>query len=678
MRKNNLFNSIFLQWSNKMVFNFTVITDYYKRILLFILLVPNNGLSFNLSENNIFIMANDTIFYEGFENGFAGWNLVNHSDPGSPTIWRTTNTRFVSGNHSAAWNDSVTNSYPHNLHQAIDSPPVTLPLNARIFINFKVFIHLTPNGNYANDYFHVKYTTNSGTTWNNFLNYARSGQHPGWLSFPEDFQPINSPEITHLAGKTVQFRFIAYSDNNDPNGYGIFLDDINIYSQECDFIDPNEPNNSIANATLVELPATISASLCPQNDEDFYKFNLQTGDKIVIVTEHSASWTYLYFYNPNGFTILYAYNEFEYTATTSGTYTVRVTGPWGYSLNYNIYFNSLVPEPNIISVTDIPDDQGMQVRVKWLASFYDPQNLSGQIKEYQLWRKVSDSLQVTKESVFTNNELYSLESLNKNNKIYFSINNEYWDYITTVPAISGRPFLNYSFVAPTLADNMLTTFMVGAVPKNSSDPILWGTEGSGMSEDNLSPGFNNVLIYQTAGGNNIKWEVNDPDVVEFEIYKGIHQLFEPVLETRIASQGAGSIEYLDTELLNGFIYFYIITAKDKSGNVAYSPTISSGVSNLENEIIIPADFSLKQNFPNPFNPLTTIEFYIPSVSNISLRINDVIGREIMELVKGNFTPGIHKIEFNAKNLTSGIYFYTLTASGGNVNFKETKKLILLK
>lgn len=662
-----------------------IFKNNYKLLISIIIFISSaasvfsfNNENGNGSNYNYFFNNNDTLFYEGFENGFDGWSLVNLSNPTAATLWRITETRFVSGSRSAAWNDSVSNSYPHNLYQALDSPPITLPLNARLFIKFKVFIHLTPNGNYTNDYFHVRYTTNGGNTWNNFLNYARSGQHPGWLSFPEDFQPINSPEITHLAGKTVQFRFLTASDNADPNGYGVFLDDIFIYSQECDFIDPNEPNNSVATATPVTLPATIQASLCPQNDEDFYSFQLQAGDQISIATQHSAIWTYLYFLNPNGFTILNAYNEFNYTVQTAGTYFVRVTGPWGYSLNYTIYFNSLVPEPNIISVTDIPDDQGLQVRVKWLASYYDPPASPGQIKEYQLWRKVLDSLNAPPRKVLNGNDLYELNTRDGNENFYFSIEDEYWDYIATVPALQGRPFLNYSYVAPTLANNILTTFKVGAVPKNSSQPILWGEEGSGMSEDNLSPGFNKIEVAPVSIGNKIKWEVNDPDVAEYEIFKGIHELFEPVVEARIALLGSGAIEYIDEELLNGYQYFYIVSAKDVNGNITYSPTVSSSVTSVDGSLAVPSEFLLKQNYPNPFNPSTTIEFSLPSASTISLKIFDILGRELAEIAKGNFSPGIHKVNFDGSSLTSGIYFYKLEASNLEESYSCIKKLIFMK
>jgi predicted outer membrane repeat protein len=89
---------------------------------------------------------------------------------------------------------------------------------------------------------------------------------------------------------------------------------------------------------------------------------------------------------------------------------------------------------------------------------------------------------------------------------------------------------------------------------------------------------------------------------------------------------------------------------------------------------IPQDFVLYDNYPNPFNPVTTIEFAIPSSGQVNLKVHDAIGREITELVNEYKVPGKYNVQFNAANLSSGIYFYTLSAG----SFSRTKKLVLLK
>jgi hypothetical protein len=89
---------------------------------------------------------------------------------------------------------------------------------------------------------------------------------------------------------------------------------------------------------------------------------------------------------------------------------------------------------------------------------------------------------------------------------------------------------------------------------------------------------------------------------------------------------------------------------------------------------IPAKYELRQNFPNPVNPTTTISFDIPTRSIISLKIFDILGREVSTLVFGEMQAGAYTRQWNAANMASGVYFYRLQAG----TYTETKKLLLLK
>ncbi len=85
-------------------------------------------------------------------------------------------------------------------------------------------------------------------------------------------------------------------------------------------------------------------------------------------------------------------------------------------------------------------------------------------------------------------------------------------------------------------------------------------------------------------------------------------------------------------------------------------------------------YNLSQNYPNPFNPSTTIKYSIPQASNVKLTVYNSLGQKIAELVNGSNEAGNHTVNFNASNLSSGMYFYKIEASG----FSEVKKMILLK
>ena len=89
---------------------------------------------------------------------------------------------------------------------------------------------------------------------------------------------------------------------------------------------------------------------------------------------------------------------------------------------------------------------------------------------------------------------------------------------------------------------------------------------------------------------------------------------------------------------------------------------------------VPKDFTLFQNYPNPFNPTTRIKFDIPLTGFVSLKIYDIMGREVENLVEQNLKAGSYEIEFNGMNRSSGIYYYKLYTD----KFQETKKMILVK
>ncbi|MBD3410452.1 MAG: T9SS type A sorting domain-containing protein [Ignavibacteriales bacterium] len=89
---------------------------------------------------------------------------------------------------------------------------------------------------------------------------------------------------------------------------------------------------------------------------------------------------------------------------------------------------------------------------------------------------------------------------------------------------------------------------------------------------------------------------------------------------------------------------------------------------------VPTEFALSQNFPNPFNPATTIEFALPRAANVELKVYNLLGEVVATVAQGAFDAGYHQVTFNAANLASGIYFYSIEAD----DFTSVKKMTLLK
>jgi len=115
-------------------------------------------------------------------------------------------------------------------------------------------------------------------------------------------------------------------------------------------------------------------------------------------------------------------------------------------------------------------------------------------------------------------------------------------------------------------------------------------------------------------------------------------------------------------------YFYRLKQLDFSGSFEYSNEIEATILEVLN------DFTLNQNYPNPFNPSTKISFIIPQSGFTTLKVFDVLGNEIAELIEGELDEGSYELQFDASGLSSGIYFYSLTSG----EFTKTMKMILSK
>ncbi|HKI77460.1 MAG TPA: T9SS type A sorting domain-containing protein, partial [Ignavibacteriaceae bacterium] len=124
-----------------------------------------------------------------------------------------------------------------------------------------------------------------------------------------------------------------------------------------------------------------------------------------------------------------------------------------------------------------------------------------------------------------------------------------------------------------------------------------------------------------------------------------------------------------TETQDGLLFqFYT-----RTGDLVDSYLVSNSVVGVEETDLI-SDYKLFQNYPNPFNPSTTIQYEITKSDNIILKVFDVLGKEVKTLVNQYQPAGSYKVQFDASNLKSGVYFYRLTAG----NYSKVNKLILIK
>lgn len=125
--------------------------------------------------------------------------------------------------------------------------------------------------------------------------------------------------------------------------------------------------------------------------------------------------------------------------------------------------------------------------------------------------------------------------------------------------------------------------------------------------------------------------------------------------------------FIDNDVKRLGKYIYRLIQIDYDGKTTYT-------NNVEVNIEAPHIFSLMQNYPNPFNPVTSIDYTLPEKSMVSIKIFDILGNEVAQILNEEKEPGNYKVDFDASPLASGIYFYRLEAN----KFISTKRMILLK
>lgn len=281
--------------------------------------------------------------------------------------------------------------------------------------------------------------------------------------------------------------------------------------------------------------------------------------------------------------------------------------------------------------------------------------------EYVLFPKtVTIAFRTEKKYTFTGNLLEGFETDNIWQSIFLSPNTQGINTSQSSFVIynlkkregenSGR--LDYSFSGTT-----------GSVELALLNPIVLG-EGStsGFGVWVFGDNSNNVLEYRFLRANEEKVKL---DTINWTGWK-----LKKLLLNQIP--GSGTIKFKSVVVLQ--------TAKGSlTGRLYFDECVGNIITGVQENNYLPTEFSLAQNFPNPFNPSTTIRYSIPEVKTGNavptiIKVYDLLGREIATLVNEAKTPGYYEVAFNGIGLASGIYIYRIQSG----NFVESKKLILLK
>jgi hypothetical protein len=144
--------------------------------------------------------------------------------------------------------------------------------------------------------------------------------------------------------------------------------------------------------------------------------------------------------------------------------------------------------------------------------------------------------------------------------------------------------------------------------------------------------------------------------------------------TEVRANNVGSTySYTDRNVENGTTYNYTIVAINLDGSQAATQTVEGVTPSVRNALV--TEYALHQNYPNPFNPTTSIRLDLVDANFVTLKVYNANGQEVSTLVSANMAKGVNVVNFDAANLTSGLYFYTVKV--GNV-YSATKKMLLVK
>ncbi|HPR88243.1 MAG TPA: FlgD immunoglobulin-like domain containing protein [bacterium] len=335
----------------------------------------------------------------------------------------------------------------------------------------------------------------------------------------------------------------------------------------------------------------------------------------------------------------------------------------------------------IRSISDVPQDQGKQVRVIWSKFPADgPGDMP--IRNYNVWRRVDAPAAGT--TLAAAPRLYrSFDEVpaTLTSEVRVKFEEDLYDFVASVPA-AALP--QYSVVAPTLSDSTKTGgqhWSVFVITGQTELPYWYSASApdSGYSVDNLEPMVPmNLRADVSSSGVSLTWdEPADADFKFFTLYRGETASFDPDAAQPLAKLTAHA--FVDGSALNKKTYYYKLAATDFSGNRSTFASVMLNVTAVDINASLPTEFALEQNYPNPFNPSTMISFGLPSQQRIALKIYDMRGQLVRTLASGSFSAGTHQLSWDGRNdsgdvTSAGTYLYRLESEGQTV----TRKMIFLK
>ncbi len=239
---------------------------------------------------------------------------------------------------------------------------------------------------------------------------------------------------------------------------------------------------------------------------------------------------------------------------------------------------------------------------------------------------------------------------------------------TALLKVYGNPPVNIALNKPVTASSIETTGLEGQNAVDGNLNTRWSSQFS-------DPQYLTIDLQseQTFNEIHLIWEAAYAKEYEVQISNDNSNW----TTLKHVTNGSGGTEGISADATARYVRLYCMQRATQYGYSLYEIQIfnnenTSSTQKVQNKI--PDEFLLSNNYPNPFNPTTTIHYEIPAYSLVSIKVYDDLGKEVKTLVNQYQSKGSYDISFNAGSLASGVYFYQLKSG----NFIITKKMMLLK
>ena len=319
--------------------------------------------------------------------------------------------------------------------------------------------------------------------------------------------------------------------------------------------------------------------------------------------------------------------------------------------------------PHLVSVRDVPNDQGGRVFLRWTRSSFDS---AGQITGYRVWRRIPPGSAAAARVMRAQASSVARVATILRRGGASATDIDYWEAIATLPA---EGLAGYGYTAATTQDslpqgNPYTAFFVTALTSNPAT-FYESNVDSGYSVDNFAPVAPAPFLgVYSAGATHLHWQGNsESDLAGYRIYRGNSAGFVPSSSNLIAAEP--DTGYSDVGPAGSY---YKLSAVDIHGNESSFTLLSPSSTTDVGGIALPRLLAFAAPRPNPATQRTVLSFALPQAGLVTVAVYDMEGRRVRMVSSGRMDAGEHQLTFDLRDgqgrqIPSGLYFIRLEANG---------------